>query len=144
MKPDRPSATARRVAIQRAAHQIFDQPRVLDDPIAIPILGGSAVEARLREKEKRFRHPFAVGLRAFLVARSRCAEDAVAKAVEAGVDQYVVLGAGLDTFAYRNPFGGLRVFEVDYPSTQQWKRGLLARSGITPPASLTYVPVDFE
>lgn len=144
MKPDRPSATARRVAIQRAAHQILDQPRVLDDPIAVPILGGPAVEARVHEKEKKFRHPFAVGLRAFLVARARCAEDALAKAVEAGVDQYVVLGAGLDTFAYRNPFPQLRVFEVDYPSTQEWKRGQLARAGITPPDSLTYVPVDFE
>lgn len=144
MKPDRPSATARRVAIQRAAHQILDQPRVLDDPIAIPILGGPAVEVRIREKEKRFRHPFAVGLRAALVGRSRRAEDGVARAVEAGVDQYVVLGAGLDTFAYRNPFPHLRVFEADYPSTQEWKRGLLARAGIRPPDSLTYVPVDFE
>lgn len=144
MKPDRPSATARRVAIQRAAHQILDQPRVLDDPIAVPILGGRAVEARVREKEKKFRHPFAVGLRAFLVARARCAEDSLAKAVEAGADQYVVLGAGLDTFAYRNPFPQLRVFEVDYPSTQEWKRGLLARASIIPPPSLTYVPVDFE
>ena len=144
MKPDRPSATARRVAIQRAAHQILDERRVLDDPIAVRILGGSAVEAKIREQERKFRHPFAVGLRAFLVARSRCAEDALAKSVEAGVDQYVVLGAGLDTFAYRNPFPKLRVFEVDYPSTQEWKRGLLDRAKIVPPGSLTYVPVDFE
>ena len=144
MKPDRPSATARRVAIQRAAHQILDQPRVLDDPIAVRILGGPPVEARVREKERKFRHPFAVGLRAFLVARSRCAEDALAKAVEAGVGQYVVLGAGLDTFAYRNPFPTLRVYEVDYPSTQEWKRGLIARGKIAVPDSLTYVPVDFE
>ena len=143
MKPDRPSATARRVAIQRAAHQILDQPRVLDDPIAVPILGGRAVEARVREKGKKFRHPFAVGLRAFLVARARCAEDSLAKAVEAGADQYVVLGAGLDTFAYRNPFPRLRVFEVDYPSTQEWKRGLGAPARITPPPPPTNLPGDF-
>lgn len=144
MRADRPSGTARRVAIQRAAHQILDQPRVLDDPIALPILGGSAVEARIRQKRKRFASPFATGLRAFLVTRARVAEDAVARAVAAGVDQYVVLGAGLDTFAYRNPHPNLRVFEIDYPSTQEWKRGALRRARIAVPETLTYVPVDFE
>lgn len=63
-----------------------------------------------------------------------------------GAKQYVVLGAGLDTFAYRNPFSGdtLRVFEVDHPATQAWKHGLLREGGIDVPASVAFVPVDFE
>ena len=65
-------------------------------------------------------------------------------AVAHGVRQYVVLGAGLDTFAYRNPFTELRVFEVDFPATQEWKREMLAEALIPLPASLTFVPLDFE
>ncbi len=61
-----------------------------------------------------------------------------------GIAQYVVLGAGLDTFAYRNPFPALRVFEVDFPATQEWKRTMLAEAGIALPAGLTFVPLDFE
>jgi methyltransferase (TIGR00027 family) len=89
---------------------------------------------------------FVRALRFFLAARSRRAEDELAAAVAAGVGQYVVLGAGLDTFAYRNPHppDRLRVFEVDHPATQAWKRERLAAAGVEPPASLTYVPVDFE
>ncbi len=82
--------------------------------------------------------------RAFMAARSRFAEDELAAAVEKGITQYVVLGAGLDTFAYRNPFPGLRVFEVDFPATQEWKRMLLADAGISIPANLALVPLDFE
>lgn len=83
-------------------------------------------------------------MRAFLVARSRYAEDNLQRAVAEGVRQYVLLGAGLDTFAYRNNHAGLRAFEVDHPATQAWKRELLARSQIAIPASLRFVPVDFE
>jgi methyltransferase (TIGR00027 family) len=83
-------------------------------------------------------------MRAFLVMRSRYAEDQLALAVARGVTQYVVLGAGLDTFAYRNPHRRLRVFEVDHPSTQAWKRGRLKEQGIDIPRSVTYAPVDFE
>ena len=61
-----------------------------------------------------------------------------------GINQYVLLGAGLDTFAYRNPWPQLHVFEVDHPATQQWKRELLATSAIAIPQNLTYAPVDFE
>jgi methyltransferase (TIGR00027 family) len=83
-------------------------------------------------------------MRAFIVARSRFAEDELARAVAAGVKQYVVLGAGLDTFACRNPFPGLRVYEVDHPSTQEWKRGGLRRAGIVVPESVRFTPVDFQ
>ncbi len=82
-------------------------------------------------------------LRAFFAMRSRFAEDELARAVERGVTQYVVLGAGFDTFGYRNPFPTLRVFEVDHPDTQAVKRQRLAAGGVVIPASLTYVAIDF-
>lgn len=137
------SRTALGAAVHRAAHQIVDLPRVFDDPLAERILGaeGSAV---LRE---RLEHVDATArMRTLIAVRSRIAEDAVGQAVSNGVKQYVLLGAGLDTFAYRNPYTaqGLRVFEVDHPATQAWKRAHLAEAGIAAPASLSFVPVDFE
>lgn len=144
MQPGRPSATAFRVAMRRAAHQVLDEPRVLEDPVALRIIG-SARAGSLRSDRKTYDSTFARRLRAFLVARSRCAEDALAEAVAAGVTQYVILGAGLDTFAYRSPFpaGTLRVFEVDHPETQAWKLELLRKTGIAIPDGATFVPVDF-
>jgi methyltransferase (TIGR00027 family) len=139
-----PSRTALRVALRRAAHQLYDaRPLVLDDPIAVPILGPAYAE-ELRRTPTRPDRPFSTGLRAFLVARSRYAEDTLARAVGDGISQYVLLGAGLDTFAHRNPYPQLRVFEVDHPATQQWKRELLATNKLNAPDNLTYAPVDFE
>lgn len=133
--------------MRRAAHQLYDvPPRVLDDPIAVPILGPYAAEIERtpgRDPANKPR-PFSTALRAFLVARNRYAEDLLAHAVAAGVTQYVLLGAGLDTFAHRNPYPSLRVFEVDHPATQQWKQELLLAGHLPAPATLTYVPVDFE
>jgi len=131
--------TARAVASRRAAHQLFDRPLVLSDPIAVPILGPEFYADPERHNDPRSR-----AFRAFMVARSRYAEDNLAAAVAAGATQYVVLGAGLDTFAYRNPFAGIRVFEVDFPSTQEFKRGMLQAAGIAEPGNLTFVPLDFE
>jgi methyltransferase (TIGR00027 family) len=136
------SRTARRVAIRRAAHQLLDRPRVLDDPLALLIIGTDAAE-ELRSNPKEG-HAFSRAFRAFMAARSRYAEDELSRAVAHGVRQYVVLGAGLDTFAYRNPHPGLRVFEVDHPATQIWKREQLQAAGIAIPPSLIFVPVDFE
>ena len=138
-----PSRTAHRVALRRAAHQLHDSPVVFDDPMAVPLLGATYAE-ELRRTPVREDRPFSISLRAFLVARSRYAEDNLRKAVESGVEQYVLLGAGLDTFAYRNSYPQLRVFEVDHPATQQWKRELLQRNRIAIPESVTYTPVDFE
>ena len=142
---DAPSHTAYRVAVSRAAHQLLDEPRVLEDPIALAIVGAAAVAA-IRAAPLRYRLPPARYLRAFLVARSRVAEEALAHAVRRGVRQYVVLGAGLDTFAYRNPYPAedLTVFEVDHPATQAWKRAQLETAGIALPPSLRFVAVDFE
>jgi methyltransferase (TIGR00027 family) len=144
MESARPSRTALRVALRRAAHQLYDaQPLVFDDPIAVPILGETYLE-ELRRTPTRPDRPFSVGLRAFLVARSRYAEDNLATAVANGVTQYVLLGAGLDTFAHRNPYPQLRVFEVDHPATQEWKLELLQTSRLSNPTNLIYTPVDFE
>ena len=136
------SRTAHRVAIRRAAHQLLDLPKVLDDPLALRIIGPEAAEA-LRSNPKEH-HAFSRAFRAFMAARSRYAEDELARAVADGVAQYVVLGAGLDTFAYRNPHLSLRVFEVDHPATQAWKREQLHAAEIPVPPSLTFVPIDFE
>ncbi|MFZ0956965.1 MAG: class I SAM-dependent methyltransferase [Candidatus Sulfotelmatobacter sp.] len=136
------SRTAQRVAIRRAAHQLLDDPKVLDDPLALRIIGNEAAAA-LRTDPKEH-HAFSRAFRAFMSARSRFAEDELARAAEDGVTQYVILGAGLDTFAYRNPHPGLRVFEIDHPATQAWKREQLQAAGIPIPPSLTFVPVDFE
>jgi methyltransferase (TIGR00027 family) len=139
METGRASRTAFRVAQRRAAHQILDQPCVLSDPIAVPLL-----RSHFAFDAKRETHPIARAFRAYMAARSRYAEDQLAHAISGGVTQYVILGAGLDTFAYRNPWPHLRVFEVDFPATQAWKRELLANAVIAPPANLTFVPLDFE
>lgn len=139
METGRASRTALRVAIRRAAHQVLDRPLVLDDPIAVRLIGPG-----FDRDMERAMHPVARDFRLFLSARSRYAEDRLAGAVAEGMAQYVVLGAGLDTFAYRNPFPSLRVYEVDFPATQQWKREMLAEAAVEIPANLTFVPMDFE
>jgi methyltransferase (TIGR00027 family) len=84
-------------------------------------------------------------MRIFIAVRTRFAEDALAAAVERGVRQLVVLGAGLDTYAYRGTLSHrLRVFEVDHPATQAWKRRRLDEAAIPLPACLTFAPIDFE
>jgi methyltransferase (TIGR00027 family) len=133
-----------RVALRRAAHQLLDNPRVFDDPLALRIVGSEEAGALRADPAAHDATPFDRALRAFLVARSRIAEEALARAVAAGVRQYVVLGAGLDTFAFRNPYPDLSVFEVDFPATQEWKRTCLEAAGIAVPESVRFVPVDFE
>ena len=142
MNPDEPSRTALMIARQRAAHQVLDHGSILNDPFAMKIL---------REDEKDVlqfanKHPLASIGRLFTAARSRIAEDALSRAVERGVRQIVILGAGLDTFALRNPHGALeiRIYEVDHPATQAWKLERLAEAQIALPPWLIFVPVDFE
>jgi methyltransferase (TIGR00027 family) len=140
----KPSRTALGVAIRRASHQLYDAcPLVLDDPIAVPILG-ERYRPALEEAAASIHESFSVSMRAWLVVRNRLAEDNLAQAVRHGVRQYVLLGAGLDTFAHRNPHPGLQVFEVDHLATQQWKRELALSNGLPEPSCLHYVPVDFE
>lgn len=143
MQPSKPSLTAIGVARRRAAHQLFDSPVVFKDPLAVIILGPDA-EGRLRADEHKHRERFSVALRAFVVARARVAEEELDRAIARGVRQFVILGAGLDTFAYRNPQTAVRVFEVDHPATQAWKRDALRAAAIDIPPSLMFAPVDFE
>jgi methyltransferase (TIGR00027 family) len=137
------SRTAERVALRRAAHQIFDEPRVFDDPLALRIVGMEAAAA-LEADQVEAQKSSVRSRRAFFAARSRYAEDELASSVCRGVRQCVILGAGLDTFGYRNPFSGvgLRVFELDHPAT--WKRERLEKAGIGIPPELSFVPIDFE
>jgi methyltransferase (TIGR00027 family) len=140
-----PSRTALRVALRRAAHQVHDEhPLVFDDPLAVRILGPQHSE-EIKRTPDSIKRPFSAALRSFMVARARLAEDTLAAAfAERGAKQYVVLGAGLDTFACRNPYPGLRVFEVDHPATQAWKLEKLKDAGLEPRPETTFVPVDFE
>lgn len=141
-----PSATAFRVAMRRAAHQLLDKPLIFEDPLALTIVGGDRGSVVARDELSRADSPGGETIRAFLAARSRFAEDRLAAAVARGVRNVVVLGAGLETFAYRNPYAdkGVVVFEVDHPATQAWKRERLAATGIAVPESVTFVPVNFS
>jgi methyltransferase (TIGR00027 family) len=141
MQAGAPSRTARAAAFHRAAHQVLEHGHIFADPLALPILGVNADEIA-REAEK---HATGRRMRIFIAARTRFAEDALASAVERGVRQLVVLGAGLDTYAYRGALrDSLRVFEVDHPATQAWKRERLAEALIPLPVSLIFAPIDFE
>ncbi|MGQ4615418.1 SAM-dependent methyltransferase [Nocardia sp. R7R-8] len=130
------------VARARADHQVADEPRVFTDPLALRIIGETAIGTT--EFDRGVDEDLARRRRMFIAARSRFADDVVAAAVARGTDQVVVLGAGLDTSAYRNTDENVRFFEVDHPDTQKWKRRRLAESGIAIPSSLTFAPIDFE
>jgi methyltransferase (TIGR00027 family) len=137
-----PSQTARGAAAYRAIHQTLEAGAIFTDPFAARILDDET-RARLDEiAADASLRPW----RLFIAARSRFSEDTLAACVARGVRQVVVLGAGLDTFSLRNPHAGqgVRVFEVDYPATQVWKRERLKKTGLAVPASLTFAPVDFE
>lgn len=140
MQPGQPSRTALGAATHRAVHNAIEGGAIFSDALAAPILGKPHRELEREAHEEPERRP----MRFFVCARARLADEAIAHAVARGVRQLVVLGAGLDTFAYRNPHPGLRVFEVDHPATQAWKRERLEAIGVPAPASLTFAPVDFE
>lgn len=142
MHERQPSRTALGAAGYRAAHQVLEGGKVFSDPFARTILGDGA-DAIIAAFSAGSAH---AGMRIFMAARSRFAEDALGVAVSRGVRQAVVLGAGFDTFALRNPYAdlGLRVFEVDHPATQAWKRKRLSEVGLAIPASLTFAAIDFE
>jgi methyltransferase (TIGR00027 family) len=142
MKRNEPSRTALMIARQRAAHQVLDHGSILCDPFAMKILCEDETEVLQFANA----HPVASIGRLFTAARSRIAEDALAAAVRGGVRQIVILGAGLDTFGLRSPYGerAVRIYEVDHPATQGWKRERLDAAHIPVPPWLVFVPVDFE
>ncbi len=140
------SHTAEVVAVLRAVHQLFDgAPRILDDPVVMDLLPAAAMQD-VRAYPVRFESLPARALRSHVVVRSRFAEDRLAEAARRGLRQYVVLGAGHDTFAFRQPewARALRIFEVDQPATQADKRERLATARIAAPANVTFAPIDLE
>ena len=141
MIEQQPSRTAFAAAALRAAHQVLEDGKMFSDPLALQILGLD-VETVRREQDDPSRR----SLRLFIAARTRFAEMKLAEAIEQrGVSQLVVLGAGLDTFAYRSPLARkLSMFEVDFPATQAWKRRRLQETGIDVPSNLAYAPVNLE
>jgi methyltransferase (TIGR00027 family) len=140
-----PSRTAVLTAAARALHREEPEPWVIDDHLALELAGpdGLALLDRLRAEVPR-RHLLAFSR--WVCVRTRVPEDMVERAAASGVGQYVILGAGLDSFAYRRRdlLDRLQVFEVDHPATQAWKRRRLAELGVAVPAGLVYAPVDFE
>ena len=130
--------------MQRAAHLMLDHdPLIFEDPLALRIMGAEA-ESEVRLNLAHLRSLVGRSHRASMMARNRYTEDELVQSIQRGVRQYVLLGAGLDTFAYRNSFGDLRVFEVDYPDTRAWKHTCLERAAIPIPTSVAYVTVNFE
>jgi methyltransferase (TIGR00027 family) len=141
-----PSRAAVLMAVARGLHREEPRPWVLDDYLALELAGqaGAAIRERLLAE---LAAPHLMAFSRWTCARARFAEDLVQRAVSTGsVRQYVILGAGLDSFAFRRGdlLDRLRVFEVDHPATQGWKRRRLISLGVPRPANLEFVPVDFE
>jgi len=142
----------------RAAHLLLDdEPKILRDDFALKFSGveseaelRTALEAMRAEFARRaspeLAHALLRHLRASVTMRSRYTEDELSEALARGVKQYMILGAGLDSFAYRRRdlAGAVRVFEVDHPATQQWKRTRLQEMQVVPPSNLSFIPIDFE
>jgi methyltransferase (TIGR00027 family) len=142
MRDGEPSQTARRAAAYRAIHQTLEGGAIFNDRFALRILDDKTAAALNEIATDDALRP----MRLYIAARSRFSEDTMANCVASGVRQVVVLGAGLDTFSLRNPYAdlGLRVFEVDYPATQRWKRDRIRAAGLSEPPSLVFAPIDFE
>jgi methyltransferase (TIGR00027 family) len=142
----RVSRTAIGAAYLRAAHQLFEtQPRILDDPVTLSLLGPAALQ-RIKDTADHYQTPARPALRAHVVLRSRFAEDRLAAAVLRGITQYVILGAGFGTFVLRQPAWAqaLKILEVDHPGTQDRKRSLLAAADLAMPENAAFAGIDFE
>ena len=138
-----PDHTAVRTALWRALHVRIDTaPHVLDDTVGLRLVDPPADWPERPDMDP----VFSAGMRAAIVARARVVDDLVVDAVARGVDQFVILGAGLDSLAERRTdlVPPLRVFEIDQPATQAWKQRRLVESGVGVPDGLRFVPVDFE
>jgi len=149
----RPSQTALATAFLRAVHTyIDDPPPILDDRIAFDLLPAYQRRFILRlaalssgwQKQYRQKYGPFTNMRTHVIVRARYAEDALARAREHGINRYVVLAAGLDTFALRQKAPFIDVVEIDHPATQRWKRDLVADLDRPAPVEVTYLPVDFE
>ncbi len=146
MEEGGPSRTAIVTAMLRGAHYLLDgEPKILDDSLARSFAGFSSDEELLKELDA-LAFPDFPRMRTLFALRNRYAEDELARAIEHGTSQYIILGAGLDSFAYRRSdlVQTLDVYEVDHPASQAWKRARVEELGIKIPARLHYVPINFE
>ncbi len=146
MESGKHSYMAEGSAYLRAVHMAVDgEPKILNDPLAAKLLGPELDEKIIADRE-RLASPALIKARSLIVMRSRFAEDELSAALDRGITQYVILGAGLDTSPYRNghPAEHVQTFEVDHPDTQRWKLQQLNTAGIPIRDNLHHVAVDFE
>jgi methyltransferase (TIGR00027 family) len=145
MLPGHPSQTLLLPAICRAAHQLLDTPRILEDPVAIDLIPEASHNAILRTAEN-YRSRESILLRSLFAMRNRFAEDRLAQAAARGVRQYVIIGLGLDTFPWRQPdfTRDMRIFAADHVATLAWSQVQFWSRGLPKPNNLTFVPVDLE
>jgi methyltransferase (TIGR00027 family) len=146
MKDRQSSETAMGATVIRAAHQLLDgRPSILEDPIS-PLLIGEDGVREIRNNPERYQTLSARALRSHIVLRSRYAEDELLHAVESGLAQYINLGAGYDTFSFRQPdwARGLKIVEIDHPATQCAKLEAIKRTWIQIPENVTFLPLDLE
>ena len=146
MESGKHSYMAEASAYLRAVHMELDgEPRILEDPLAA-ILLGPGLDAKIAVDRERLESAPLVKARSLIVMRSRYAEDELAAAIDRGITQYVILGAGLDTSPYRSghPSMSIQTFEVDHPDTQRWKLEKLDGAGVQLRDNLHHVAVDFE
>lgn len=139
---DTPNPSCHAVAVWRAAHQLLEQPPIFYDPLALPIL--ATAKAELVKKLDSHKDPLATAMRVAIAVRSRLTEDEREKSLLAGAAQYVILGAGLDTYAYRSKHQHEYVYEVDLPATQAAKLVRLEQLEINPNCPTRYVACNFE
>jgi methyltransferase (TIGR00027 family) len=140
-----PSQTMVQTAVLRAVHQLLDEPRIFDDPIAVDLVPEASRDAILGA-EQTYRTPVLSLRRASIALRSRFAEDRLAAAAARGVRQYVIAAAGLDTFPWRQPdfARDMRIFVTDMPESLAVLQDCVRRRGLPQPANVAYVPVDLE
>jgi methyltransferase (TIGR00027 family) len=145
MKRSEASRTTQLPAVLRAAHQILDRPLIFRDPVAVGLIP-EASEGSILEAADHLRSSKMLLLRALMVLRSRFVEDQLAAAAARGVRQYVIVGAGLDTFPWRQPpfARGMRIFAADHPASLAWTEERLRDRGLGHPPNLTFVPIDLE
>jgi methyltransferase (TIGR00027 family) len=145
MLSEQASQTMVLTAMRRAAHQLLDRPRIFEDPIAIGIVPEASKDAILATAEDQSA-PLPTLLRSLFALRSRFAEDRLAQAVARGVQQYAIIGAGLDTFPWRQPDFAkhLRIFYVDHPATLTWSTARIRECGLQTPPNLSFVAADLE
>lgn len=146
MEPGKHSYMAEGTALLRAAHQLLDDdPKILDDPLAVTLMGADT-EQVIEADFERQQSDYLRNARTFAVLRGRYVDDELTAAIERGVRQYVILGAGLDTTPYRSAHASrnLPTYEVDHPDTQRWKLERLRQADIGIPDNLQFVAIDFE